>query len=212
MPSVPTMKLLCKAMDEKDRQKRQSMLHEVFDGCNASSDWPGMAFVDDLMDMYPHAKVILNKRRTPQEWVGSVQSSLAFFATWRYHLITYWIPVCYWHHRMYVIYARLAKRRYGVNNIFTTECYDRHNDWVRSVAAARGKSVLEWQPDHGWEPLCALLECTIPGEAFPRTNETAEIEKLKGILIKRGLWAWSGVLSVAVLVVVTATYVCNTWS
>ena len=206
MPSVPTMKILCRAMDELDRPKRQSMLHQVFDGYNASSDWPGMAFVDDLLDMYPNAKVILNKRRTPQEWVRSVRSSLAFFSTWKYFLMTYWIPVCYWHHEMYIEYARLAKRRFCVDNIFTIECYERHNNWVRNIAAASGKKVLEWEPDDGWEPLCKFLGCPIPDEPFPRTNETAEIEKLKVVLMKKGLWAWGGVIAVAATVAIITTY------
>lgn len=212
MPSVPTMKLLCRAMSEEDRHKRQSMLHQVFDGYNSSSDWPGMAFVDDLLDMYPAAKIILNKRRTPQEWVSSVESSLAFFSTWRYHLITYWIPICYWHHQMYVEYAQLAKRRFDVDDIFTTKCYERHNDWVRGVAAARDKVVLEWQPDDGWGPLCKFLGYEVPDEPFPRTNETAEIENLKQVLIKRGFWAWGGVVGATAVSTATLSYVCRAWT
>ena len=211
MPSVPTMKLLCQAMGEQDRHKRQSMLHKVFHGYNSSSDWPGMAFVDDLLDMYPDAKVILNKRRTTKEWVSSVQSSLAFFSTWRYNLATYWLPICYWHHRMYVGYAQLAERRFGVDDVFTVECYERHNEWVSSVAASRGKEVLEWQPDDGWAPLCKFLNYRVPDEPFPRTNETAEIEKLKQVLMKRGFWAWTGVVGATGVTIAALTYVYRAW-
>lgn len=89
---------------------------------------------------------------------------------------------------------KLAKRRYGVGDIFAAECYERHNQWVRDVAAARGKEVLEWEPEDGWEPLCEFWGCEVPDEAFPRTNETAEIAKLKGVLVRRGLMVWAGVL------------------
>ena len=194
MPSVPRMKMLCEAMEEKNKHERRRILREVFNGYNASSDWPGFAFLDVLLDMYPTAKVILNKRRTPDDWQNSVQSSLRYFSTWRYHILTYWVPICYWHFKMYQTFARLAKARYGVDDIFTKDCYICHNEWVRDVAAARGKQVLEWEPEDGWEPICRLLGYDEPDAPFPRVNETAEIEKLKSVLVIKGLKAWAGVL------------------
>lgn len=204
------MKLLIAAMSEEDAQKRRRMLHEVFDGYNASSDWPGLAFLDDLLDMYPGAKVILNKRKTPQEWERSVRSSLAFFSTWTYHILTYWKPISYHHWTMYVEYMRLAKRRYGVDDIFGVECYERHNEWVRAVVAAKGKEVLEWEPDDGWT-FCKFLGYDVPDEAFPRTNETAEIEKLKIVLVKKGLWAWAGVLGAAEAIAAMLVFALRLW-
>ena len=195
MPSVPRMKILCAAMEEQNKLKRRRMLHEIFDGYNASSDWPGFAFLDDLLDMYPHVEVILNKRRTPDEWQNSVQSSLSYFSTWQYHLLTYWIPTCYYHFKMYRTFARLAKARYGVEDIFTKECYNRHNQWVRDLVVARGKTYLEWEPEDGWSPLCKLLRYDEPDAAFPRVNETAELEKLRSTLVKKGIQAWGRVLS-----------------
>lgn len=195
MPSVPTMKILCAAMEEDNEQARRSMLHQVFDGYNASSDWPGFAFLEDILDMYPDVKVILNKRRTPDEWQGSVRSSLAYFSTWTYHLLTYWIPMCRWHFKMYRTFMRLAKVRYGVDDIFSGECYDRHNQWVRDVVASRGNDLLEWEPTDGWRPLCAFLGYDEPEEAFPRMNETVEIEKLKRLLVRRGLLAWAVIVA-----------------
>jgi hypothetical protein len=43
MPPLPRMKILCTAMEEQDEQERRRMLHKVFNGYNASSDWPGFA-------------------------------------------------------------------------------------------------------------------------------------------------------------------------
>ena len=196
-------------MREEDPQKRQAMLRKIFDGYNASSDGPGMCFVDDLLDMYPNARVISNKRATPEEWVESVRSTLAYFYTWQYHLLTYWVPTCYWHHQIYVEYARLAKRRYGVDDMFSAECYNRHNEWVHRVATTRGKEVLEWTPEDGWEPLCKFLGRQVPNEAFPRTNETAEIHKLTAVLIKKGLRVWAGVLSVVAITAAAGRYIAR---
>ena len=199
MPSVWRMKVLCKAMDEQNEHKRRLMLHSIFDGYNASSDWPGFAFLDDLLEMYPNVRVILNTRKTPGEWQESVSSSLSFFSTWQYHLLTYWSPMCYYHFKMYRTFARLAKSRYGVDDIFTEKCYNRHNQWVRDVAAKHGQVVLEWEPDDGWPPICKLLGCEEPQKAFPRTNETVEIDRLKRVLVKRGVQAWAGILGALVI-------------
>lgn len=202
MPSVTRMKILNAAMEERDKLKRHQMLREIFDGYNASSDWPGFAFLDDLLEMYPDAKVILNKRKTAEVWERSVCSSLRYFSTWRYHILTYWVPISYWHFKMYQTFARLALARYGVEDIFTAECYERHNQWVRDVAAAHGKHVLEWEPRDGWTPLCSLLEYDEPDSEFPRVNETAEIEKLKKVLVRNGLWAWAKILGATAVTII----------
>lgn len=211
MPSVSTMKLLTAAMLEQDSYTRRSALHQVFHGYNASSDWPGFAFVDDLLDMYPEAKVILNKRHTAEEWQRSVRSSLAFFSTRWYFVLTYWVPVSYWHYQMYRGCMQLAKRRYGINDLWSVECYERHNAWVRSIAAARGKEILEWEPADGWTPLCGFVGRAVPDEAFPRTNETAEIEKLKVVLIKNGLLAWAKALSAATIIAMVGVLLSLRW-
>jgi hypothetical protein len=196
MPSAPTMKILCAAMDERDERQRRRMLHKVFDGYNASSDWPGFASLEDILDMFPNIKVILNKRKISREWQSSITMSLSYFSTWRYHILTYWIPICRCHFKMYRTYMRLAKARYGVDDIFSEDCCNRHNQWVRDVVAARGKDVFEWEPSDGWPPLCEYLGYGEPDEVFPRVNETIEIERLKGLLVKKGLQAWAGVLTV----------------
>lgn len=196
MPFVSRERLLARATLEPNKEARQKLLRQIFDGYKASSDWPGHQFADDLMDMYPNAKIILNKRRTPEEWEKSVRNTLAFFITKRYFALTCLIPICYHHHKTYLNYATLAKERYGVDDIFSKECYIRHNEWVRKQAAARGKEVLEWEPDDGWEPLCKFIGCDVPKEAFPRTNETAEIQRGKHLLVLMGVLAWVGLLGI----------------
>lgn len=194
MPDLETLRAVCEAMHERDRDTRHRMLHTIFDGYNASSDFPGFAFVDDLLDMYPSCKVVLNKRHSAQAWETSVRASLRFFSTGWYYLLTYWSPQSNLHYRLYSDYKRLAKRRFGVDDIFTTACYERHNQWVHAVAAARGKEVLEWEPEDGWEALCRFLGRETPEQPFPRLNESAEIATLKAVLGRRGLWAWARML------------------
>ena len=50
---------------------------------------------------------------------------------------------------------------------------------------------LEYDPNQGWEPLCAFLEVPIPDEPFPRGNIAQEFhERIEGALkprLERGL-------------------------
>lgn len=195
MPRPHLIALLNIATHEQDKEKRQAILTNIYQGYNASSDWPGFAFLEDLLELYPDCRVILNKRRSAEDWRKSCKESLEFFSTRTYHWITYWLPQCYQHHKLYTTYTKLAKKRYGVDDIFSTDCCERHNQWVRDVCAARGKEVLEWRPDDGWGPLCRFIGRPVPKVPFPRTNETEEIEKLKWVLLKQGMVAWAKVVS-----------------
>ncbi len=183
--------------------ERQKVLKELFTGYNASSDWPGFAFVDDLLDLYPDCKVVLNTRSSAHAWEGSVRGSLRFYSTYTYRLLTFWSPQSYWHYRLYRGYMKLAKQRHDTDDIFSAECYERHRLWVHKVAAGRGIPVLEWEPSQGWKPLCQFLAVDVPDELFPRMNEAAELSKLKVALLKRGLLQWS--VTVIVLCLIAAS-------
>lgn len=190
MPSVKMLQLCTAACREEDVDKRCHLLRQIFTGYNASSDYPGMAFLDDLLAMYPSAKVVLNKRSSATAWKASVDTSLKFFSTKTYMLVGFWIPQSYWHYRVYSDYAILAKRRFGTDDIFTTGLYERHNQWVRDVTRAHGRQLLEWDPSMGWEELCKFLERDIPQARFPQINEGEAIAKLKRYLVLRGLAVW----------------------
>lgn len=48
-----------KLLKEENKEKRQQMLRELFDGYEAGLEMPVSACVDDLVEMYPDAKVRL---------------------------------------------------------------------------------------------------------------------------------------------------------
>lgn len=168
------------------------MLRKIFAGYNASSDYPGMAFVDDLIEMYPNMKIVLNKRKSAAAWEKSANDTLRFFSSWKYILCCGLIPQCFWHWQLYRQYKGLAKRRFGRDvDIWSAEYYEKHNSWVRDLAKKHGRAVLEWEPSMGWEPLCEFLDVEVPQGDFPRLNDGAEINRLKWDLLKRGVLIWS---------------------
>jgi hypothetical protein len=58
-PFVDQLNLVLAALREEDRECRQKIPHKIFDGYAATADFPGVAFIDDLMDMYPMRRSFL---------------------------------------------------------------------------------------------------------------------------------------------------------
>jgi hypothetical protein len=57
------------AWDTQDKGKRQTLIREILSHYQATVDFPGSLFVDDLIDMYPEAKVSpYSGSRTRTQW------------------------------------------------------------------------------------------------------------------------------------------------
>lgn len=204
LTDLPLLKLNAGALGlaERDREgawvreRRREMLGRLFAGFNASSDLPGMAFVGDLLEMYPGVKVVLNKRQSAREWAKSADV-LRFFSTWTYAVVCGLIPLCRWHRYTYWEYEKMAKRRFGKDtDIWAPEYYHRHNQWVKEVCREKGVECLEWEASMGWEPLCKFLGVEVPKEKFPVSNETKDLLAIKPWLVKMGLASWVAALAV----------------
>ena len=60
-----------KNKEESDATKDQ--LKDIFQDCKSTFDNPSSNFVPGLMELYPHAKVLLNVRDSYEAWYKSVQ-------------------------------------------------------------------------------------------------------------------------------------------
>ncbi|KAE9381030.1 hypothetical protein N431DRAFT_457646 [Stipitochalara longipes BDJ] len=198
LPYSDRLQLVIDALREKDRKRRQKILHKLFDGYGATCDFPGMIFVDDLMDMYPNAKVILNQRASGKVWAESISNSLAYLHSKTYYGICFLFKTDRLHYRAVQETYQIMRERVGVDidNPFTPEAYAMHNKWVRDQAAKRGKVVLDWQAEDGWKPLCAFLGKPVPDTPFPHLNDQRAMMTLKAILTIRGLLGWLALVGV----------------
>ncbi|KAF2716505.1 hypothetical protein K431DRAFT_235223 [Polychaeton citri CBS 116435] len=194
VPSIPFSKHAINALNEPDRFTRQTMLSSLVASYSASIDFPGFAFLPELLDMYPDAKVVLNKPSSPEAWASSLRSGVGFFCSPLYLACIFWLPQAYWHCQLQRTCVNVFKRRYGVNDVFSTECLRRHSQWVHVTAAARRKQVLEWEPSHGWEPLCRFLGRDIPQVPIPMADTRVCLEDVKRSLVLKGLAVWIGIL------------------
>lgn len=193
-PSAKRGDLIIAAMREKNTERRHKLLYSVFDGFPAASDMPACIFTDDIMDMYPEAKIVLNKRPGGgQSWVPSAQL-LSFAGSPSYRAVC-----CLWKTdrnlaTMWDEIKRMSLEKLGLtaDEFWTAKHYDAHNAWVRAEAAKRGRAVLEFEPRDGWEPLCAVLGKPAPpkDEPYPHLNDANEVRMVIRILYARGAISW----------------------
>lgn len=229
-PRADRMMLVLKAMRETDTACRREILHELFDGYAATVDIPGIFFIDDLMDMYPDARVILNVRPGPQDrrgesWAKSIRDALSFFASWRYILNNGLLKISRLHWRMhreiYPMFSTQAKFQLleaggSGADWMTAEFYEKYNAWVHAEAAKRGREVLEFDPTMGWGPLCEFLgkseKAITPHVPFPHRNDAQQVAIIKRQVITLGLLLWAGAIVSLVLLLHIGLLVANSAS
>jgi hypothetical protein len=201
LPSPPEMHLVWEALREPDAPKRHAILYKLFAGCAATADFPGHLFIEDLLDMYPDIKVVLNVRKSgAKEWAASMKTTIVPFMSWQYRVACWWSLPDYWHYRTEVEWQRFVQERFGVDEFWTEDAYDKHNQWVLDVCKAKGKEVLVWDPSMGWGPLCEFLGKKEPELPVPRTNDRGKMEKIIKWRIAIGLKLWMSKVAVPVAV------------
>lgn len=199
-PSAQRQRFVTAAVQEKDTAKRRKILSQLFAGFAATADFPSIIFADDLMDMYPDAPIILNTRSGgAASWHHSFSEGLRFFDSWLFWGATYLVRSDRAMMRMMKATDELYMERWGLT-FRDREIYDRHNAWVRAEASKRGRSVLEFQAEDGWKPICELLGKEIPATAYPRMNDQKTMKMVKRFIIGRGLLHWVGLFVVLWLV------------
>ena len=158
----------------------------LFSGYQAIVDFPGCYFYRQLLDQYPHAKVILTTR-DPEEWYESAlktiykpKPSLALILT-----IISKIPFSRRVRRLprvmfamdRIVFKGLFDGQFA-DKQHTLEVYKRHYDEV--IKAVPPPQLLIYNVKEGWEPLCTFLEVPVPpGEPFPYANTGEDFSKME---------------------------------
>ena len=155
---------------------------EVLEGYRSTVDWPGCAYWRELMETYPHAKVILTVR-DPERWYDS-----AYHTIYQLAAETGGDPGGDPQEDDAV--AGLQRMRPMVEKLIWEGTFDgrfedrahaigvfaAHNGAVqRSVPSDR---LLIFQVDQGWQPLCDHLGVDVPAEPFPHINQGQSIREL----------------------------------
>lgn len=135
----------------------QTDYEQLFDGCQASVDFPGYPYYKQLMKEYPTAKVVLTLRD--------------FDSWYKSNLNTIWkVPPkndC-------IAFMRdtyLVKQFNGdfASREVAEKVFHAHNNEV--IEFVPKEHLLVYEVKNGWEPLCSFLNLPVPSEPFPHLNK-----------------------------------------
>jgi len=150
----------------------------LFQGYEATVDWPGCTFYKQLMDVFPDAKVLLSVR-DPEKWYESAYNTIyGGLRTFPFNVIRHVFPPMRKMSRMVdgIIWEGTFKGRFE-DKAFAIEVFNRHiEDVKKHVPADR---LLVYEVKEGWEPLCRFLGVEVPKDKpFPRLNDSADFHKM----------------------------------
>jgi hypothetical protein len=152
----------------------------VFDGFQATVDWPGAFFYRELMDVYPEAKVLLSVR-DGAAWARSMRDTIYAvlfgdclmrdLSAARMRVDPMWASYISLMIAMWEKSGLLGTIEGGFDENALAGAMERHNDEVRRCVPA-GR-LLVWSPGDGWEPLCDFLEVPVPPVPVPWVNDSS---------------------------------------
>jgi Sulfotransferase domain len=156
---------------------------EVFDGYEATVDWPGASFYEQLVEAYPDAPVLLTVR-DPEAWYESTLRTI--YAVRRAMLAGDLEPgagdVSAGPDVMRIIATLIWERTFDgrfLDRDHAIDAFRAHNERVRAVVP-RDRLLVHEIAD-GWEPLAMFLGADVPDTEFPRLNDTASFRAMVGM-------------------------------
>lgn len=153
-----------------------------------SADPPAIAFAQELVELYPEAKVILVERNV-DAWYSSmnevvIKSSWSPFLNFLADLDPWLVgPIRDCHHRW-------IKGWWKANTMKEMQekarsMYTEHYALVRKVTPK--ERLLEYRLGDGWEPLCQFLGKPVPDVPFPNVNDKAHMNETLAIMAKQSI-------------------------
>ena len=157
----------------------------LFDGYQATVDFPGNLCHQKILNHYSDAKVILTVRE-PESWYNSVRTTtnrVNFNKPWQMLSLGLQLPFSsYLQQLMRVFklsfrYWQLAFDGKFKNKAYAIQKYLDYNQTViDNIPADR---LLLYNIRDGWEPLCSFLNVPIPNTEFPHSNDRKSFHQLQ---------------------------------
>ena len=147
----------------------------VFDGFQASVDWPSSNFWREQRAHYPDAKVILSLR-DGESWYASVMNTIYPHSS---KMVDDEIEANqnFGRFAMEMVWDRLFDGKLD-DKARVIDAFNKHNQAVIDEVPADQLLVLK--VGSGWKPLCDFLEIDIPDTDYPRVNSTEEFNQPRG--------------------------------
>ncbi len=150
----------------------------VFDGFQASVDFPSSGYWRELAEHYPDAKIILTTRSF-DSWYESANETI-----WPVSRdIPGWLTVVPKVRKIkQMTYGAIWDRLFGgrfENKEAARQVFEQHEADVKATFPA--ERLLVFHPKEGWEPLCTFLGKPVPDGDFPNVNDRADFKKRIGL-------------------------------
>jgi len=144
-------------------------------GYQATVDWPGCTFYQELMEVYPDAKVLLSVR-DPERWYQSARDTIYRARTTLFlQLLRMMLPaVRHTYNMIEHIWAGTFENRFD-DKAFAIDVFNRHNEAVKAYVPA--DRLLVFDVREGWGPLCNFLGVDIPNAPFPHLNDKKVMQR-----------------------------------
>ncbi|KAH8765239.1 hypothetical protein F5882DRAFT_383223 [Hyaloscypha sp. PMI_1271] len=134
------------------------LLKRLFEGYVGVADIPPVAFVEELLELYPKAKVVL-VRRNPQRWFESFGVILQNHTPFTGYLLAP-LPGLRWSFTMGNHLEEWWTKILGPGVPVGPELMDKHAEYICKVVPK--ERLLEMGLSQGWEPLCKFLGKPMP--------------------------------------------------
>ncbi|KAK6382357.1 hypothetical protein LTS17_004244 [Exophiala oligosperma] len=147
--------------------------------CDGIMDMPPLLFAEELLDFYPHAAVILNRRRDMNAWHRSLNEAVEMtIGSWIFWVLSRWDARMYWWYRTVVLSISMMGKGPGGFQQNGKQWAEDYYQNLESKLNNEERNYLKWEVQQGWEPLCKFLDKPVPDEEFPWENKAgAEFQK-----------------------------------
>jgi hypothetical protein len=155
----------------------------LFEGYQATVDFPASLFYKELFRQYPNAKVILTKRN-PERWYASMMDTIYSHKLPGSTLMTDNQPEFmasapkssfikkFLYMQEKLIWSGLFENRFE-DKEYAIQVYQEHIDQVKEIVPSN--QLLVFHIKEGWDPLCKFLEVPVPlGVPVPHVNRRDE--------------------------------------
>lgn len=179
-----------------NKEQALKLLREVTAGYVAYTDSPICLAVDDMVELYPNAKVVL-VTRDPERWWKSYEAILVYCQSpFLPFLAPIW-PTLRWFPALtsqWVVWVKDVLRDAGKPPVFGPEIIKAHNEQVMKLVPKEKLLVMEVKD--GWGPLCKFMGKPIPDEPFPRLNDADEADRVGRRVFAKLALAWLGFFAI----------------
>lgn len=182
----------------QEKVKIKEILAQQYEGYASVTDTPSFYYVEELVEMYPDALLVVTTRDVESWWNSKTEiNALMRDYRWFKELVLFPIPagIRYWP----LLGRLLLGGAYGEHlGLPGREVYERHVEYLKRVVP---RERLFWvEVKDGWEPLCRILGCEVPDVEFPRLNERKAFRRVLGEKMRLGVLCWAVLIGVGAIV------------